>query len=234
MMTVAAVAEPVSVSYFERPPYYYTTESGQAAGFLVERARAIFKQAGVEVEFVTLTPYRILYVLQHAKIPHCSIGWFKNSERELFAKFSAPIYRNRALVLLTEKSQQNQFAAVKTLREVFTDSQLIMARMVDFSYGVFADKLFTDLSPKSNYLTGDQGSLLKAIKQRKASYMLVSPEEVDMLARTTGTAAGDLVTVPLQDIPVGNLRYLMCNQEVTDETMSALNNSIEKLYPLAD
>lgn len=230
----SAAADPLTISYFERQPYYFTTEDGRADGLLVERTRAILEQAGVEARFVALTPYRILYVLQHAIVPHCSIGWFKNPERELFAKFSAPIYRNRALVLLTAVEQKSRFVAVKTLREVFSDGQMSMARMAEFSYGHFVDQLLVEENPKSLYLSGEHSDLLLAVMKQKASYMLVSPVEIEILARSNNLSPDDIATVELQDIPEGNFRYLMCNQAVTDETLQSINRAIEKLYPLSE
>lgn len=226
-----AAAEPLTISYFERQPYYFTNEGGRAGGLLVERTQAILDQAGIEAKFFSLTPYRILYVLQHASVPHCSIGWLKKPERELYAKFSAPIYRNRALVLLTRAEQQNKFSAFETLHEVFSDPQLKMARMAGFSYGHFVDELLEKQRPLSLYLTGEQGDLLQAVMQKKASYMLISPVEVDMLARLNGLTPDKIATIELQDIPAGNIRYLMCNQAVPDELMKRMNKAIGKLFP---
>jgi len=235
-LTVAAAGDAASltVSYFERPPYYFTDTTGTPAGFLYERTRNILEEAGVDADFISSTPYRILYVIQHATVPHCSTGWFKNPERELFAKFSEPIYRDQALVLLTSKAQRKQIGAKKslTLREVFSRRQLAMARMSEFSYGDAVDKLLGELVPKSIFLSGQQSSLLQAVVDQRAAYMLVAPEEIDMLITSTGMRPKDFVSIQLTDLPAGNLRYLMCNQAVADETLLLLNEAIRKLYPV--
>lgn len=229
---MATAAEPLTVSYFERPPYYYTDTVGEPGGFLLERTRNILRQAGVEAKFLALTPYQILYVLRHAMVPHCSIGWFKNAQREQFAKFSEPIYRNRDLMLLTTKAQLPRFSDLKTLRAIFSDRHLTMARMGGFSYGSYVDDLLEKLTPKTLFLAGEQGCLLRAVAAQRASYMLVAPEEIDTLIGLTGLSAGAVVAIPLADVPAGNLRYLMCNRAVTDETLERLNQAIDKLYPL--
>ncbi len=226
----AAAAEPLTVSYFERPPYYYTTENGAAAGILLDRTRQVMRKAGLDIRLVTMAPYRILYVLQHATVPHCSVGWFKNEERELYAKFSKPIYRNQSLVVLTSKVQRGKFSSQETLRELFADRSLTMARMAEFSYGEVVDKLLGELSPNSIFLTGEQSTLLQAIAENKATYMLVAPEEVGMLTRLIGLPVEDFVSIKLTDLPSGNLRYLMCNQAVPDETLQQLNRSIQLFY----
>ena len=225
-----AVAEPLTFSYFERPPYYSTTEAGQAEGVLIERVRQILPAAGLSGRFVGLTPYRILYVLRHAATPHCSIGWFKTAERQLFAKFSEPIYRDRSLVLVTSRTQQGKFSGKQTLREVFSDQNLTMARLAEFSYGDQVDKLLGALTPQSILLTGQQGAVLQAVIDQKASYMLVAPEEVDLLAESIGVTVEDVVTLKMTDMVAGNLRYLMCNQAVPDQTMDKINQAILQLY----
>ena len=224
-------AEPLTITYFERPPYYYTNSAGVPAGFLLERTKNAFQEAGIEVNYLSSTPYRIIYILRHALTPTCSIGWFKTAERELFAKFSTPIYRDQSLLLLTSRNRKEQFAKLKTLREVFGDRHLIMARMSEFSYGTFVDRLLGELVPKSRFFTGEQKDLLQAIATGQASYMLVAPEEIDMLTRAAGLPAADFATFKLQDMPAGNLRYLMCNQAVDDSLLFQVNRAIEKLYP---
>lgn len=224
-------AAPLTISYFERPPYYYTTAAGKPAGFLVARTQKVLEAAGIEAKYISLTPYRIIYTLHHATASHCSIGWFKNAERELFAQFSDPIYQNLSLVLLTDKARQKRFASLTTLREVFSHHELTMARMAEFSYGTFVDNLLRELTPKSVFFTGNQNALLQAIVDKRASYMLVAPEEINMLARSIGMTTRDFVSFKLEDIPAGNLRYLMCNQGVDDETLNQINGAIRKLYP---
>lgn len=226
-----AAAASLTISYFERPPYYFTTASGKPAGFLFERTRKVVEEAGIDANYISLTPYRIIYTLHHATTPHCSIGWFRNAERELFARFSEPIYRNQSLVLLTGTEQQKQFAGLPTLRKVFSRDGLTMARMAEFSYGTYVDSLLRELTPKSVFFTGNQSNLLQAIVDHRASYMLVAPEEITMLARSIGKADKDFVSFQLEDIPEGNLRYLMCNQDLDAETLGRLNNAIKKLYP---
>lgn len=230
----ACSAELLTISYFERPPYYFTDKSGQPAGQLVERTETILKHAEVDAELVRLTPYRIMYVLRHGAVPHCSIGWFKTAEREQFAKFSAPIYRDKPLVLLTSVKQAEKFSGLATLQDVFRNRQLKMARMTEFSYGQFVDQLLDELSPEVLFLSGEQTDLLRAIVGQKAAFMLVAPEEIANLADLSGVSEEQLFSLELDDIPAGNARYLMCSEAVTDETMLQLNAAISSLYPITE
>ena len=229
LFPAAVNAEPLTVSYFERPPYYFTTEDGNAAGLLVERTRRILREAGIKARFLSLTPNQILYVIKHANAPHCSVGWFKKPERELYAQFSRPIYRNRPLVLLIHQEQRHSFEKFDNLRTLFKAEDLVMARMSSFSYGSYVDTLLEKLNPTSFFEAESQEGLLKSIAERNSDYMLVAPEEVDDLIDRSGFSAGRFTTKTLREIPAGNLRYLMCTQVVDDDIMSRINQAIAEI-----
>lgn len=224
---------PLTVSYFERPPYYFTSR-GRAAGFLVELSRKIFKEAGIEVTFISLPPARIIKAIKHSKAPHCSIGWFKKPEREKFAKFSLPIYQNQPLVLLTSQKLKERFLPYETLDQVFSDRTLIMGQMSSFSYGSYVDELLTRVPPKSQTIAKCQSTLIKLINKGRISYMLAAPEEIPTLIISATLKHLDFYSHNLKDIPQGNIRYLIFSQAVSDEVVAKVNLAIEKLAPQTD
>ena len=224
-------AEPLSISYLERPPYYYRDAHGKGAGLLIERTRDILREAEISAQFVILQPSQIMFLLQRATVPHCSVGWFKTAERELFAKFSRPIYQDQPLVLLAHREKGAEFPVGATLRQVFSDPHLTIARLGQFSYGEVVDRLLAELSPASLFRTTEQVQLLQALHDRSADYMLIAPEEIEMLISSSGLAETEFISVPLAGMPAGNLRYLICGQGVSDEVMTRLDAAISKLYP---
>lgn len=227
----AVAAEPLTFSYLERPPYYYRDNSGDAAGFLVERTQQILAAANLEAQFISLEPSQIMFLLHRASAAHCSIGWFKTDERQLFAKFTQPIYQDQALVLLTHRSRRYKFPAIATLEKVFADRKLTIARLGQFSYGNYVDDLLEKLSPASLFRSNEQAQLLQAIQEKSADYMLIAPEEGAMLISSAGLQKQDFVSLPLLGVPEGNQRHLMCGQGVSDRVMQQLNAAIEQLYP---
>ena len=227
-----ASAEPLTVSYFERPPYYFTSASGTAAGLLVARTKKILQTAGIEAQFISLAPSKINYILRYATSPHCSIGWFKKPERELYAKFTQPIYQNKPLVILTTRENQKQLKKYKTLAQIFANKQLVLARMGSFSYGTYVDQLLEKLSPKSLFYSKQQAELLLSLHTNQASYMLVAPEEIQQMIIAAKLPEEEFVKMTLDEIPSGNFRYLMCGQTVSDSLIKQLNSAIEKLYPI--
>lgn len=222
-------AEPLTVSYFERRPYYFTDENGNADGFLIAHTRRILRESGIEARFLSLTPNQILYVIKHANKPHCSVGWFKKPEREMYAQFSRPFYRNRPLVLLIRQEQRDIFEKFDDLRTLFKAEGLVMARMSSFSYGSYVDDLLEKLNPTSFFETESQLGLLQSIAEGNSDYMLIAPEEIDELIGRSHFSASRFTTKTLHEIPAGNLRYLMCNQVVDDEIMGRINHAIAEI-----
>ena len=53
----------------------------------------------------------------------CAVGWFKNSEREAFAKFSKPIYQDEPQVVLTA-IENHKIKSTDTVESVLANHDL--------------------------------------------------------------------------------------------------------------
>lgn len=224
----AGNATALQVVYLERPPYYWT-ENGQMRGFLLGLTRQILDRAGIPATFEQHPPNRIMDEIRNDQAPICSIGWFKTSEREAFARFSLPIYRDQPPVLLTTTDKAHLFSRHKTLRDVFTDPTLVMAQVASFSYGEAVDRMQKEILVRNLTVSSSQKVLPKLILQGRASYMLVAPEEVPTLLRMAEVEAGRFTTLTMQDIPAGNLRYLIFGKSVPESTLQRINDAIADL-----
>jgi len=222
------LAQDLTVSYMNRPPYYYTG-NGTPHGFLVERTETILHDAGIKGTFKELPPNRIIHEIQENDHEHCSIGWFRTPERDRFAKFSLPIYRNRPIVVVTIKENSSLFTRYSTLYQLFTDRSLVMGNISSFSYGNYIDRLMKDLNPPVHEIPTRRGMLPALIKKKRAHYLLSAPEEVETLIHGEGLRSEDFMTIVMNDIPEGNKRYLMFSMSVSNETISRINASIVKI-----
>ena len=219
-------SDALTVSYIERPPYYYTDQR-RATGFLLEKVRKIFLDAGIAVTFQVRPPNRVIHEIKRGG-DNCSVGWFKTLEREQFAKFSLPIYRNSPIVILTVKQQQHRFSPYRSLGEVFADQTLVMASIGAFSYGAYIDQLIEATSPRLQRISTRQTILPKLILSGRANYMLVAPEEIETLLDSADLNPKDFVAIKMSDIPDGNRRYIICSKEVSDNIIGKLNFSIKE------
>lgn len=218
----------LQVVYLERPPYYFT-DKGQPRGFLLTLTRKILDRAGVAATFAQQPPNRILEELRGNQQPLCSIGWFRTAEREGYVNFSLPIYRDLPMVLLTTVDKRDAVGRHRRLQDVFGDTSLVMAQVASFSYGQTIDRMLTEIIVRNLTVSSTQKVLPRLILEGRASYMLVAPEEVDMLLRSSGVPADRFVTLELEGVPSGNLRYLIFSKVVPADTLERVNAAISAL-----
>lgn len=224
----SASAESIVVSYLQRPPYYFKKNT-QDKGILVDITRAVFERAGLEHSFVVLPPKRIMLQLRRADSSHCSIGWFKTPQRELFSKFTLPIYQNKSLVVLFNKSSKPVISSYKTVAQLVKDPTLTMGRVAAFSYGDYIDDLLDKHKPQTLEVTGKQGQLVRLLSIGRISYLFISPVEVPTIIASAGFSTHKLETHILSDIPKGNKRYLMCSTATSDQSINRLNLAIQEV-----
>lgn len=225
--------EPLTVLYFKRPPYYETIK-GQPAGLLVELTRQIFEKAGITPVFKEVPPARIIREIKNPNKKVCSIGWFKNAQRETFAKFSLPFYQNQPLVVLTTWPQLHRFELHAGIKEIFSDPSLILARIDSFSYGTIMDQWIKIYSPSSHGISSKQSLLPRLIMNNRASYMLAAPEEIPGMLQASGLDPGLFVAISKPDIPPGNKRYIIFSKRVEDGLIERINRSITPLLTLEE
>lgn len=218
----------LTVLYFERPPYYETINN-KADGFLVELTRQIFQNANIKSVFKEIPPLRIMHYIKNEKNATCSIGWFKNKDREKFAKFSLPIYRNKPLVVLTIQAKQHLFEPHITIKDIFSDRSLILAKIDSFSYGTIMDNWINNYSPPIHEISSDQLMLPKLIVNNRAAYMLVAPEEISMMLKKANLDESQFVSIYKPDIPSGNRRYIIFSKGVEDDLVNRINQSIQEI-----
>lgn len=245
LFAASARAEPLTVLYFERPPYYYTS-GGQPMGFLLQMADNLMREAGFEPLYLSVPPKRILSSIQDGE-PACSVGWFQNPQREAFARFSDPIYHNRPLVVLFRWHARQQFAGLDSVSDLLSRRDLVWGTVDSFTYGQHVETLRAALHPRTMSASVSQGQLLGMLALGRFDYLLISPEELDALGQSGEIVAGDLAlpepgvdldtvgsqtqrgdfgTLRLRDMPPGTPRRIMCSRSVPEEVIARLNKAI--------
>ncbi len=227
-LSLSSWANDLTVLYFQRP-HYDNTINNHADGLLVKLSRKIFKKADIKPNFIENPPARIMVAIKTNQKRVCSIGWFKNEKRKSFAKFSLPIYQNKPLVILTTNVKQNLFDKHKTIKDVFADQTLSLSTIDSFSYGKSIDTWINNYAPKIHKISSNQSLLPKLILNNRASYMLIAPEEIDMMLHNAELERKYFVAISKPDIPVGNRRYIIYSNQVPDSIVNRINNAIIEL-----
>lgn len=221
---LAAAENAVTLLYNERPPYITRQPDGSAAGLTATAAANAFKAAGIPVRWRELPSNRQIVLIQEGSGNDCAIGWFKNAEREKFAKFTMPLYRDMPPVLLANRD----FAVPphETLRTLLARRDIRVLVKDRYSYGRYIDTLLADLKPHVVVTSNENTGMVAMIKARRADFMFVAQEEANYLVSQAGAHPGDFKLIRTSDMPQGELRYLMCSKRVDDHVLARVNAAI--------
>jgi polar amino acid transport system substrate-binding protein len=215
----------LTVYYFHRSPYYITQDDGNATGFLVEITRMILDHADISYVFVDFPPKRILKNIKRTEYS-CSIGWFKNVERETFARFSDPIYQDMPTGIVLRHSSLSLLGKKPALRELM-QSGLMLGVVDGFSYGARIDEAIAQLKPSIYAISGESENLLKMIQSERIDYAFMVPEEFRYMLKRDPLITSDLRLIEIADEIEGNNRFLMFSSGVGPEIIERVNESIK-------
>ncbi len=227
-LTGVASAEPLIVSYIEKPPYYHT-ENNEATGFLIKKAQQIFTQAGITPQFVARPAKRAVLEIELNVQPNCSVGWFKSPEREAFAKFTNAIHRDPPMAVLTTQTLAPQLRRYATMRELTLNSGLRLGVVAGFSYGPYLDLLIRDMKTNIERSSPTPIGNLKTLAFNRIDYTIIDVQELGYLSHQAEMDAKRFTAINYLDIPQGNFRYLMCSKKVDDEVLKRINHAIKAL-----
>ncbi|WP_243310097.1 substrate-binding periplasmic protein [Fundidesulfovibrio agrisoli] len=214
----------LDVSYIEYPPYYYN-DNGKPKGVLLEKAVSVLQCARIEFSLNELPSNRAIDAVKLGT-QAMSIGWFKTQERETFAKFSRPIYQNKPQAAVFKKERADDFAPYDTLSSLIVKSKLVLGVVAGHSEGKAVDDVIKK-NPKNVYrVDAEQKNIISMLDAGRFDYILLPPEEFDNLVITHELDADAYMLKCLEDIPPGNMRYLMFSNDVSDRTVESVNDCI--------
>jgi polar amino acid transport system substrate-binding protein len=229
LMPAPAVAEtqgaPLTLLVFERPPYYEPDGQGGFTGLVAGPAAEALERAGIPFQWRGMQPNGHLRAVQADQAPVCAVGWFRTPEREAYARFSDPIYRDGPLVVLT-RADADGVMVHDTLRDLFSDPALRFGAKLGYAFGAEIDAMIRTLNPPRTTASQDDAGLARMLLGGRFDYMLVGGEEAEPLIGSFGEAGQDLVTMTLPDIPDGNTRHLVCSRSVAPETIARFNAAL--------
>lgn len=222
---VGRADEAIQLDYNDRPPYQVPAADGSAAGLTATPAARAFKGAGIAMRWAKVPTNRQLFNLKANTDLECGIGWFKNPERLLFAKFTKPIYRDLPTVALAN----NQFKAPPgaKLEDVLALPGVRVLAKDNYSYGPFIDGLLARLKPTVIRTTSENSLMVEMVRLGRADFMFVAEEEAKYLTEEAGSSMAEFHLVRFPDMPKGERRHLMCSLRVPDDLIARLNRAID-------
>jgi uncharacterized protein (TIGR02285 family) len=222
----AADESRVTILFHVRPPYASYDGERHVAGILADRAAAAFDAAGIQVEWVEMPPARQPEEIKRAERATCGLGWFKRPEREAFATFSDPIYRDRPTIVVARK-EDARFADGMTLRDSFRDPARTLVTKTGYSYGAEIDAWIEQLRPHAETSAAGNELLLGMVAQKRVDYAIMAPEEAEDLLGSKPDLSAILHAVRLGDAPEGQQRHLMCSLSTPAELIARINKALQ-------
>ncbi|NMC49887.1 MAG: transporter substrate-binding domain-containing protein, partial [Desulfovibrio sp.] len=208
--------------------YYILEKNRPAGGILVEITREALVTAGIPHVFVEAPPKRILNIIEDAQEYACSVGWFKTTQRERFARFSDPIYVGQPM----GAAMRPELA--KTLPEPLSFADLMQTNLRlglrgGFSYGEWLDARLAGHRGATDLSVTENEQLLEMIARDRIDYTVIDPEEYAWLVSQHKEFQTDTTFVALRDIPPEVPRYLMCSRCVPPGVISRINAALARL-----
>ena len=218
----------VTILFHVRPPYSEYDSKKDVTGVLVAPVRDALAKAGIDAEWVEMPPARQTEEIKRGNDATCGLGWFKRPEREAFAKFTKPIYRDQPTVIVTRKSDP-RFVEGMSLEDSFRDPSRTLIVKTGYSYGGTIDQWIEQLHPTMHISSGTNQLLLGMVAQERADYAIMAPEEAADLLTSIPQLGSSLHAVKVSDAPDGELRYLMCSNAVTSDFIRRFNKALAPL-----
>ncbi len=217
-----ALAAELEVHYHERPPYMVTVAPGIVAGHTGTIATRAFQSAGVAHQWRKTPSKRQLATLRRNEGRHCAVGWFKNPEREAFARYTRPIYKDQERIALALNGNDDVESGNR-LEELFRDPDVTLLLKAGYSYGQRIDELINELDPDREMVTvGNQG-MLEILHQGRADYFFISEHEADELIARSGQTRDRYKYVRFSNMPASKKRYIICSKRVPPQVIERLD-----------
>lgn len=222
--SAAALAAPViTLLYEERAPYQMRS-GADVVGTVAGPAALAFKAAAIAFEWQPGSVSRQLHMLRENSAALCTVGLYKNSERQAYAKYTKPIYRNGPAVALVRR--QFDLGAARTLEQSLSVPGLRLLVRREYSYGIAIDKALAHIKPDTIVSPLTNSQLAEKLMADRADMMFASEEEAQSLLQFLGQKSHQLRVWRFSDAPLGLERHIVCSRSVPDDVIDRLNGAI--------
>ena len=219
--------DPIQLYYYERIPYAVADNQGGVRGLTATPAAEAFKKAGIPFRWKAMPFKRQLVTIKHNKKRACGVGWFKNPEREAFARYTDAIYQDKPAITISRNGNKalERHSDLKTLLQDINVKLLVKD---GFSYGAYIDGLIKKYAPQIVAVaTSTNIQMLQMILAGRADYYFTSEEEAEHMIMNAGYGVSQFQLRHYSDMPAGNYRYITCSQQVPQETIDLINRALK-------
>ncbi len=218
---------PITVLYSDRPPFMQKQADGILAGTTATPAILAFTKAAIPFEIKEASPARRLQDVKENSGRICSIGFYKNTERESFARFSNPVSQDGKMIALA--NIKLQLAKSVSVDAILARSDLNILIKKNIFYGPFMESKFATMKAHRIESTAEYAQLIRLIHIERAQLIFLPEEEARFYLKEFGYPTSDFNIIQFPEMPAGEFRYIMCSHQVEESVMDKLNKAIGKL-----
>ncbi len=219
---------PISLYYYERPPYMVAKPDGSAHGITADVAAKAFALAHIPFAWNLMPAKRQLLTIERNEGRDCAIGWFKNPQRAAFGQFTHAIYRDKPPVVIVRHGFEVQ---TDNLAQLMKRDDVRILVKEGLTYGSYINDLLGTTRAKVSAFTVEQPQLVRMVAASRADLMFAPREEAEFLVTGHESGTESVQVLTFADIPAGEARFLFCSRQVDGATMARLNAAIDKIRP---
>lgn len=215
----------LTLAYFHRPPYF--VRGNPPSGILIERAAAVFNDAGIRYKFVEMPVNRTFRDIKNNE-PLCAVGLIRNAERESFGWYSQPFYQSERLVVLVKATKVERFAGVESLSQLVSDQRFCPGLAKSFVYS--SDELNDRLRARQvacRMPDAFHHNLFGMLLAERVDYIVVTQEESEYLERQE--KPGTFAALHFKDAPQTIDRYFLCSNSTDPDVRDRIDASIARV-----
>ncbi len=222
---VGTAAEPaLTLHYQERPPYSSRDPGGQPQGLLVAPLVRALDRAGVHPQWKMTPSQRQMTTIQSGAGMDCGVGWYRTAEREALGRFSRPIYRDRPFIALVRGD--SPLRGDRSVASLLADPALQLLVKDGYSYGAEVDPLLVAHKEALHRTSAESAQMASMIAAGRAGWMILAPEEADILLKNWTGPPGALRQIALPGLGNGPTRHLYCSRRVPEGLMSRIDQAL--------
>jgi polar amino acid transport system substrate-binding protein len=223
-LCVVAQAQTLTLHYQERAPYSVARTDGSVGGVVATPAALALSQAALPFVWARTPSQRQLALIQEGEGLHCGVGWFRNPERAALGKFSKPLYRDKPFGALVRNDSPLR-SGMRGAEALALAADTLLVKD-GYSYGPQFDRLIAAHAPPPLKTSAETQQMLRMLLAGRAGWIIVTPEESQVLRDEAGTAGAGLRQVVFADISAGETRHLYCNSSVPDAWLARIDQAL--------
>lgn len=227
IISSATASDEIKLLWNERAPYM-SYSNNELKGITGSVAFKVFNSSNIPYKLSKVTSKRQLLSIKSNKEKVCAIGWYKIKEREKFARFTKPIYKESPVIVLA-RSDNKKFKKHHTLNSILKSRDLSLLIKHGYSYGADLDKKILSSRNKivQSYSSNERMFFLLAMK--KVDYIFVAPIEANSLIKKSKHKSELFSLIKFKALTLSNNRYIICSKKVPESIIAQLNKHIPRI-----